>query len=86
MRGWSGPEPLRVRDSYGSLTGAVDIWTDLYRKGPYMKTWHRDCVPLDEYGKGNVTELATAQAVRWIRERRQPWFLYMAFNAVHIPV
>ena len=37
-------------------------------------------------GKGNVTELATAQAVRWIRERRQPWFLYMAFNAVHIPV
>jgi arylsulfatase A-like enzyme len=51
-----------------------------------MKTWHRDCVPLDEYGKGNVTELVTAQAVRWIREQRQPWFLYMCFNAVHIPV
>jgi arylsulfatase A-like enzyme len=81
-----GPNHYGFEHSYGSLTGAVDPWTHLYRKGPYMKTWHRDCVPLDEYGKGNVTELVTAQAVRWIRDKREPWFLYMAFNAVHIPV
>ena len=81
-----GPNHYGFDHSYGSLTGAVDPWTHLYRKGPYEKTWHRDCVPLDEYGKGNVTELVTAQAVQWIHEARKPWFLYMAFNAVHIPI
>jgi arylsulfatase A-like enzyme len=81
-----GPNHYGFEHSYGSLTSAVDPWTHLYRKGPYMKTWHRDCVPLDEYGKGNVTDQTAAQAVRWIREKHEPWFLYMAFNAVHIPV
>jgi len=81
-----GPNHYGFEHSYGSLTGAVDPWTHEYRPGEYVRTWHRDCVPLDEYGKGNVTELVTAQAERWIREKREPWFLYMAFNAVHIPV
>lgn len=81
-----GPNHYGFEHSYGSLTGAIDPWTHQYRPGIYARTWHRDCVPLDEYGKGNATDLVAAQAERWIREQRQPWFLYLAFNAVHIPV
>lgn len=81
-----GPNHYGFQHSYGSLTGAVDPWTHQYREGLYAKTWHRDFTPLDEYGKGNVTEQTAAQAERWIHEKRQPWFIYMAFNAVHIPV
>ena len=80
-----GPNHYGFEHSFGSLTGAIDPWKHTYRQGPYVRTWHRDCVPIDE-GKENATELVTDQAVRWIREQREPWFLYVAFNAVHIPV
>ena len=70
--------------SYGSLAGAADPWTHQYRPGPYAKTWHRDGQPLDE--EGNATELVARQAVAWIREKRSPWFIYVPFQAVHIPI
>lgn len=70
--------------SYGSLSGAVDPWTHKYRPGPLERTWHRDGQLIDE--EGNATELVAAQAVEWIKAKRSPWFVYVPFQAVHIPV
>jgi arylsulfatase A-like enzyme len=70
--------------SYGSLAGAVDPWAHTYRKGEYMKTWHRDGTFVEE--EGNATELVAKQACVWIREKRAPWFVYVPFQAVHIPI
>jgi arylsulfatase A-like enzyme len=79
-----GPNHYGFQHSYGSLTGAVDPWTHKYRKGPYEDTWHRDEKRLDE--EGNATELVAGQVVRWIEDKHGPWFIYMPFHAVHIPV
>lgn len=88
-----GPNQYGFDHSYGTLTGAADPWTHKYRRGPYEDTWHRDGVRLDE--EGNATELLAAEAMRRIRDgatlrdaagNRQPWFLYVAFHAVHTPV
>jgi arylsulfatase A-like enzyme len=87
-----GPNAYGFDHSYGTLTGAADPWTHKYRRGPYEDTWHRDGVRLDE--QGNATELITAEAERRIREggastadaARRPWFIYVAFHAVHTPV
>ena len=70
--------------SYGSLAGAVDPWAHTYREGEYKKTWHRDGVLIDE--EGNATELVAKQACEWIRSGRGPWFIYVPFQAVHIPI
>jgi arylsulfatase A-like enzyme len=86
-----GPNHYGFDHSYGTLTGAADPWTHKYRSGPYEDTWHRDGVRLDE--QGNATDLITREAERRIRDagatpspRRQPWFLCVAFHAVHTPV
>lgn len=79
-----GPTRYGFAHGYGTLTGAADPWTHKYRKGPYEDTWHRDGKRLDE--EGNATELVAAEAVRRIEERRTPWFVYVAFHAVHTPV
>ncbi len=79
-----GPNHYGFDHSYGTLTGATDPWTHGYRRGPYEQTWHRDGQRLDE--EGNATELVARQAVDWIRQKREPWFVYVAFHAVHIPV
>lgn len=56
-----------------------------YKTGPYTRTWHRDEVRIEE--KGHVTDLIAAEAVRWIEGRGdRPFFLYVPFTAVHIPV
>ncbi|MEX2185789.1 MAG: sulfatase-like hydrolase/transferase [Pirellulales bacterium] len=83
-----GPNHYGFDHSYGSLAGAVDPWTHQYRAGPYAKTWHRDGKLFDE--EGNATELVARQAVAWIREQKReptrPWFVYVPFQAVHIPI
>ncbi len=85
-----GPTAYGFDHSYGSLTGAADPWTHSYRAGPFEKTWHRDGRRLDE--QGNATELVTREAEKTIRSAaeagrsRQPWFLYVAYHAVHVPV
>lgn len=80
-----GPNHYGFDHSYGSLAGAVDPWAHTYRKGPYMKTWHRDEKLIDE--QGNATELVANQACAWIRAKHSgPWFVYVPFQAVHIPI
>lgn len=79
-----GPNTFGFDHGYGTLTGAADPWTHKYRHGPFEDTWHRDGVRLDE--EGNATELVAAEAVRRIRSARSPWFVYVAFHAVHSPV
>ena len=48
-------------------------------------TWHRDGKQLEE--EGHVTDLLAREAVNWIEKRRdQPFFLYVPFTAVHLPI
>lgn len=79
-----GPNHYGFDHSYGALCGAVDPWTHKYRPGPYEDTWHRDLKRLDE--EGNATELVAREALQWIRQKQSPWFIYVPFFAVHIPV
>lgn len=79
-----GPTAYGFDHGYGTLTGAADPWNHKYRRGPYEDTWHRDGNRLDE--AGNATELIAAEAVRRIEEQQSPWFIYVAFHAVHTPV
>jgi arylsulfatase A-like enzyme len=80
---WS-PNHYGFDHSYGTLTGAADPWTHKYRKDHYEDTWHRDGKFFHE--EGNVTELIAAEAQRRIEEKKGPWFIYVPFHAVHIPV
>jgi arylsulfatase A-like enzyme len=80
-----GPWNYGFDHSFGSLAGAVDPWTHQYRRGRWQKTWHRDGKPLNEEGR-NATELVAAEAEKWIRTAKAPWFVYVPFHAVHIPV
>ena len=79
-----GPNQFGFDHSYGTLTGAADPWTHKYRHGPYEDTWHRDGKRLDEVG--NATELVASEALGFIQKAKRPWFLYVAFHAVHTPV
>lgn len=79
-----GPQNYGFDESYGSLNGAVDPWNHQYREGPYKDTWHRNGKRVDE--EGNATELVASQVVKWIEAKKSPWFIYVPFHAVHIPV
>ncbi len=79
-----GPNHYGFDHTYGSLAGACDPWTHQYRPGQFAKTWQRDGQLIDE--EGNATELVAKQAENWIREKHTPWFIYVPFTAVHIPV
>lgn len=80
-----GPTAFGFDHSYGTLTGAADPWTHKYRQdNPYEDTWNRDGIMLHE--EGNATELVAAEAVKRIKEKKAPWFVYVPFHAVHTPV
>lgn len=79
-----GPQHYGFDHSVGPLAGAVDPWEHTYRKGEFMKTWQRDGQFVED--KGNATEILAAQAAQWIRTQRGPWFIYVPFLAVHIPI
>lgn len=80
------PNAYGFDTSYGTLTGAADPWTHKYREGnPYEDTWHRDGKLFHE--EGNATELVAAEALKHIKGGgTSPWFVYVAFHAVHTPV
>ncbi|MEZ6057793.1 MAG: arylsulfatase [Planctomycetaceae bacterium] len=79
------PNAYGFDSSYGTLTGAADPWTHKYRAGnPYEDTWHRDGKLFNE--EGNATELIAAEALKQIKKKQGPWFVYVPFHAVHTPV
>ena len=80
-----GPNHFGFDHSYGSLAGGVSPWNHRYNKGPWTVTWHRNEKLLEE--DGHVTDLLTREAVKWIDSRGDaPFFLYVPFTAVHLPL
>jgi arylsulfatase I/J len=80
-----GPNHYGFDHSYGSLAGGVGPWDHQYKKGEFMVTWHRDEKLLKE--PGHVTDLITKEACEWLAARKGgPFFLYVPFTAVHLPV
>ncbi len=84
--GHSSPEYYPLNNGfthfYGHLNGAIDYFTH-ERDGEL--DWHNDYE--SSYDKGYSTDLLTNESVRCIREysKAGPFFLYVAFNAPHIP-
>ena len=80
-----GPNHFGFDHSYGSLAGGVSPYGHKYKQGPWVDTWHRNEKLFDE--PGHVTDLLAAEAVKWIEGRgASPFFLYVPFTAVHLPI
>ena len=84
-----GPNHFGFGHSYGSLAGGVAPWNHMYKKGLYSATWHRNEELITE--QGHVTDLLTDEAVKWIAsnasdDESKPFFLYVPFTAVHLPI
>jgi arylsulfatase A-like enzyme len=80
-----GPRKYGFDHSYGSLAGGVGPWNHRYKSGPYTQTWHRNDELTSE--EGHVTDLIAGEAVHWIESRGEnPFFLYVPFTAVHLPI
>ncbi len=84
----SGPNNFGFDESYGSLTGAVGMYDHRYREGEFENTWHRNLEIIEDSDNGaHTTDLLAQEAISIIeRDRNQPFFLYLAFNAVHTPL
>jgi arylsulfatase A-like enzyme len=67
---------------YGHLTGGVGYWDHVHGGG---LDWQRNGTTLRE--QGYTTHLMRDEYLRLIRERdaQRPFFLYIAFNAPHLP-
>lgn len=83
-----GPNHFGFDHSYGSLAGGITSFAHHYKKGPYTNTWHRNEILIKE--EGHVTDLLTNEAISWIAGNSErgskPFFLYVPFTAVHLPV
>jgi arylsulfatase A-like enzyme len=65
---------------YGHYNGALDYFTH-DRDGGH--DWHRN--DKTNYDEGYSTHLLAREAVQFIKNSQQPFFLYVPFNAVHAP-
>ncbi|MCK5945017.1 MAG: sulfatase-like hydrolase/transferase [Planctomycetes bacterium] len=83
-----GPTKFGFDHSYGSLAGAIGMYDHRYRAGRFAENWHRDDVVIPGWENGtHATDLVAREAVRVIERRREgPFFLYLAFHAVHTPL
>lgn len=80
-----GPHKFGFDHGYGSLAGGCGPYDHHYKIGPFTETWHRDSQRITE--KGHVTDLIADEAIKWIEGRGgKPFFLYVPFTAVHIPI
>jgi arylsulfatase A-like enzyme len=80
-----GPQKYGFDHSYGSLAGGVTSYTHVYKTGEFAQTWHRNGELIEE--EGHVTDLLTKEAVRFVEKKRSgPFFLYVPYTAVHLPI
>ena len=79
-----GPNQFGFNAAYGSLAGGVDPYNHRYKRGEFSVTWHCNGELVEE--SGHVTDLIAREAIQWIEGREQPWFCYLPFTAVHVPV
>lgn len=80
-----GPQRFGFDYSYGSLAGGCGPYDHKYKQGSYTDTWHRNGQRTAE--EGHITDLISKEAAQWIEGRGQrPFFLYVPFTAVHIPI
>lgn len=80
-----GPQRFGFDYSYGSLAGGVGPYDHLYKRGEYMRTWHRNGGLIT--ATGHVTSLVAGEAGQWIASRgSRPFFLYVPLHAVHLPL
>lgn len=83
LRPEAGPRRFGFDRSYGYLHGQIDPNTHLYKNGD--RTWHRDDAFTDE--EGHATDLIAAEAVRFLKTRREePFLLWVAFSVPHHPL
>jgi arylsulfatase A-like enzyme len=74
------PTARGFETAYGPLIGEIDHFEHTSHG---VKDWYRDGVALEE--EGYDTDLFAAEAVRFIAEAEEPFFLYLAFTAPHSP-
>ncbi len=79
-----GPNHYGFNTAYGSLAGGVDPYNHRYKRGEFSVTWHRNGELIEE--AGHVTDLIAKEAIGWIESCKRPWFCYVPFTAVHVPV
>jgi len=78
-----GPRRYGFDRSYGYLHGQLDQYSHRYKNGD--RTWHRNDAFVDE--EGHATDLIANEAIRYLQEeRRQPFFLDVAFSVPHYPI
>ncbi len=80
-----GPQRYGFDHSYGSLAGGVSSYGHVYKKGEFVRTWHRHGKLIEE--EGHVTDLITREAIGFIKANRdRPFLLYVPYTAVHLPI
>jgi arylsulfatase A-like enzyme len=82
-----GPNHFGFNYSYGCLAGASGVYDHRYRltEPEFTQTWHRNEKFIDD--PGHTTDLEAREAVAWIEKKRSgPFFLYLPFQAVHVPL
>ena len=79
-----GPNRFGFNTAYGSFAGGIDPYNHRYKRGQFSGTWHRNGELVEE--RGHVTDLLVREATEWIEGRERPWFCYVPFTAVHVPV
>ncbi|MBL9080512.1 MAG: sulfatase-like hydrolase/transferase [Planctomycetales bacterium] len=81
-----GPNKFGFDESYGSLAGGVGPYEHKYKTGPFQITWHRNGELKNE--EGHVTDLIAREAVAFVgrQSAEKPFFLYVPFTAVHLPI
>ncbi|MGC3968820.1 MAG: sulfatase-like hydrolase/transferase [Pirellulales bacterium] len=80
------PNQFGFDESYGSLAGGVGPYAHKYKTGPFQTTWHRNGKLIEE--EGHVTDLIAREAVAFVNRQssEKPFFLYVPFTAVHLPI
>ena len=82
-----GPNHFGFNHSYGCLAGVMAPYDHRYRlsRPGFSKTFHRNHEFIEE--PGHSTDLMADEAIDWIEKKRDsPFFLYVPFQAVHVPL